>query len=75
MKLFKNVQGTALKSKLRLLENTGYISRKFYENCLTQKGSIRAKNMNCNNLLKNRMDQVTLSKTGLGHIIHNNKWQ
>lgn len=75
MRLFKNVQGTALKSKLRLLENTGYISRKFYENCLTQKGNIRAKNMNCNNLLKNRMDQVTLSKTGLGHIIHNNKWQ
>ena len=75
LKLFKDVRNTALKSKLRLLENTGYISRSFYDNCVTQRGSIRAKNMNCSNLLKNRISQARISKTGLGHIIHNTKWQ
>ena len=59
------VKGESLKRKLLLIENTGFVTKEFKDECITKQGTINMGNQKCHNFRRNFKKPDKIAATGL----------
>ena len=59
------VKGESLKRKLLLIENTGFVTKEFKDECITKQGTINMGNQKCHNFRRNFKKPDKIAVTGL----------
>lgn len=67
-RLSNKTQNADIRKKLMIIENTGFVTKEFKENCVNSDGSIKGQNLKCQLPRRNYGRNIDTTKTGLNNL-------